>query len=87
MVCDCHADVIWYADFRSVSILTMTAVLIIVFIESMGMFTALGEIVGRKLSSHDIIRGLRVDGVGTMIGGTFNSFPTRHFLKTLARLA
>ncbi|EPV6135547.1 solute carrier family 23 protein, partial [Escherichia coli] len=61
--------------FDPVSILTMTAVLIIVFIESMGMFLALGEIVGRKLSSHDIIRGLRVDGVGTMIGGTFNSFP------------
>lgn len=73
--------------FDPVSILTMTAVLIIVFIESMGMFTALGEIVGRKLSSHDIIRGLRVDGVGTMIGGTFNSFPIRHFLKTLAWLA
>ncbi len=65
----------------------MTAVLIIVFIESMGMFLALGEIVGRKLSSHDIIRGLRVDGVGTMIGGTFNSSPTRHFHKTLAWLA
>ncbi len=48
--------------FDPVSILTMTAVLIIVFIESMGMFLALGEIVGRKLSSHDIIRGLRVDG-------------------------
>lgn len=73
--------------FDPVSILTMTAVLIIVFIESMGMFLALGEIVGRKLSSHDIIRGLRVDGVGTMIGGTFNSFPTRHFHKTLAWLA
>ncbi len=57
MVCDCHADVIWYADFRSVSILTMTAVLIIVFIESMGMFLALGEIVGRKLSSRTLFVG------------------------------
>lgn len=73
--------------FDPVSILTMTAVLIIVFIESMGMFLALGEIVGRKLSSHDIIRGLRVDGVGTMIGGTFNSFPHTSFHKTLAWLA
>lgn len=62
--------------FDPVSILTMTAVLIIVFIESMGMFLALGEIVGRKLSSQDIIRGLRVDGVGTMIGGTFKQLPT-----------
>ncbi|MBA1723441.1 hypothetical protein G9H41_28095, partial [Escherichia coli] len=58
-------------------------VLIIVFIESMGMFLALGEIVGRKLSSQDIIRGLRVDGVGTMIGGTFNSFPHTSFSQNV----
>ena len=59
--------------FDPVSILTMTAVLIL----------ALGEIVGRKLSSHDIIRGLRVDGVGTMIGGTFNSFPHTSFSQNV----
>ncbi|BBU81308.1 transporter [Escherichia coli] len=70
--------------FDPVSILTMTAVLIIVFIEyAMGMFLALGEIVGRKLSSQDIIRGLRVDGVGTMIGGTFNSFPHTSFSQNV----
>ncbi len=40
---DCHADVIWYADFRSRFHSDQTAVLIIVFIESMGMFLALGE--------------------------------------------
>ncbi|XPE48421.1 solute carrier family 23 protein [Shigella flexneri] len=55
--------------------------------QSMGMFLALGGVVGRKLSSHDISRGLRVDGVGTMIGGTFNASPTRHFHKTSAWLA
>ncbi len=49
------------------------------------MFLALGEIVGRKLSSHDIIRGLRVDGVGTMIGGTFNSFPHVIFHRNMGR--
>ncbi|MGX9743360.1 nucleobase:cation symporter-2 family protein [Pseudocitrobacter corydidari] len=69
--------------FDPVSILTMTAVLIIVFIESMGMFLALGEIVGRKLSSQDIIRGLRVDGIGTMIGGLFNSFPHTSFSQNV----
>ncbi len=69
--------------FDPVSILTMTAVLIIVFIESMGMFLALGDIVGRKLSSQDIIRGLRVDGVGTLIGGVFNSFPHTSFSQNI----
>ncbi|KIZ32959.1 purine permease, partial [Raoultella ornithinolytica] len=61
--------------FDPVSIITMTAVVIIVFIESMGMFLALGEIVGRKLTPQDIVRGLRVDGIGTVFGGVFNSFP------------
>jgi xanthine/uracil permease len=67
--------------FDPISILTMTAVVIIVFIESMGMFLALGEIVGRKLTPQDIVRGLRVDGVGTLFGGIFNSFPHTHFAK------
>lgn len=69
--------------FDPVSILTMTAVLIIVFIESMGMFLALGEIVGRKLSPQDIIRGLRVDGIGSVIGGLFNSFPHTSFSQNV----
>lgn len=69
--------------FDPVSILTMTAVLIIVFIESMGMFLALGEIVGRRLSSQDIVRGLRVDGFGTMFGGMFNSFPHTSFSQNV----
>ncbi|STF88525.1 putative transport protein [Escherichia coli] len=70
--------------FDPVSILTMTAVLIIVFIESMGMFLALGEIVGRKLSSHDIIRGLacrwRRDNDWWHV---LTASPTRHFLKNV----
>ncbi|HHT7473452.1 TPA: nucleobase:cation symporter-2 family protein [Raoultella planticola] len=69
--------------FDPVSIITMTAVVIIVFIESMGMFLALGEIVGRKLTPQDIIRGLRVDGIGTVFGGVFNSFPHTSFSQNV----
>lgn len=69
--------------FDPISILTMTAVVIIVFIESMGMFLALGEIVGRKLTPQDIVRGLRVDGVGTLFGGIFNSFPHTSFSQNI----
>lgn len=61
----------------------MTAVVIIVFIESMGMFLALGEIVGRKLTPQDIVRGLRVDGFGTLFGGIFNSFPHTSFSQNI----
>ena len=61
--------------FEPISIITLSVVLLIVFIESMGMFLALGEIVGRPVGKDDIVRGLRVDGIGTIIGGLFNSFP------------
>jgi xanthine permease len=87
------ADAKWFAivtpmalgtpTFDPVAILTLTAVLIIVFIESMGMFLALGDIVGHKLTEKDIIRGLRVDGVGTVIGGLFNSFPHTSFSQNV----
>lgn len=77
-------DVLWFVIvilmlfgmliFDFVFILIMIVVLIIVFIELMGMFLVLGEIVGCKFFLYDIICGLCVDGVGIMIGGTFNSF-------------
>lgn len=69
--------------FDPVSILTMTVVLIIVFIESMGVFLALGEIVGRRLSPQDIVRGLRVDSLGSMFAGFFNSFPHTTFSQNV----
>ena len=40
-------------------ILTMTLVMIVVMIESTGMFLALGEMTERKISQQDLARGLR----------------------------
>ncbi len=48
------------------------------------MFLALGDIVGHPASRGDIVRGLRVDGIGTIIGGIFNSFPTPRSPRTSA---
>ena len=61
--------------FDTWSIITMCVVMIVVMVESTGMFLALGDITGKKIDSHDLARGLRVDGIGTMIGGIFNTFP------------
>lgn len=69
--------------FEPVSILTLTIIMLITFIESMGMFLALGDIVGRPTKQADIIRGLRVDGIGTVIGGLFNSFPHTSFSQNV----
>ncbi|MHC1478774.1 nucleobase:cation symporter-2 family protein [Frateuria aurantia] len=65
------------------SILTMCIVLCIVFVESTGMFLALGEIVGRPVQRRDLVRGLRVDALGTLLGGIFNAFPDTSYSQNI----
>jgi xanthine permease len=69
--------------FELWSIVTLTVVMLIVFIESMGMFLALGEIVDRPVKRDDLVRGLRVDALGTMVGGIFNTFPHTSFSQNI----
>ncbi|PJG59181.1 nucleobase:cation symporter-2 family protein [Aeromonas cavernicola] len=69
--------------FEFWSILTMTIVCLIVFIESLGMFMALGDIVEQPVDEKALNRGLRVDAIGTVIGGVFNSFPHTSFSQNI----
>ena len=69
--------------FDVVSIITMCLVMIVVMIESLGMFLALGTMTGKKLSQDDLTRGLRADGVGTIVGGVFNTFPYTSFSQNV----
>jgi len=58
-------------------------VLVVVMIESTGMFLALGEMTGKTIQAEDVSRGLRADGVGTIIGGVFNAFPYTSFSQNV----
>ncbi len=69
--------------FDPILILTMTLVMIVVMIESTGMFLALGDMTERPVSQADLTRGLRADGLGTMIGGIFNTFPYTSFSQNV----
>jgi uric acid transporter len=73
--------------FDPVLILTMTLVMIVVMIESTGMFLALGEMTGRRVGQADLARGLRTDGLGTLIGGIFNTFPYTSFSQNVGLVA
>ena len=73
--------------FDPILILTMTLVMIVVMIESTGMFLALGEMTERKISQDDLTRGLRTDGLGTLIGGLFNTFPYTSFSQNVGLVA
>ena len=69
--------------FDPIMILTMTLVMIVVMIESTGMFLALGEMCGRKIERPSLAAGLRTDGLGTVIGGLFNTFPYTSFSQNV----
>ena len=73
--------------FSPVLILTMTLVMIVVMIESTGMFLALGEMTDRKVDQAALTRGLRTDGLGTLIGGIFNTFPYTSFSQNVGLVA
>jgi NCS2 family nucleobase:cation symporter-2 len=69
--------------FDLVSAATMCLVMIVVMVESLGMFLALGELTGKPLSPKDLEKGLRTDGLGTLIGGIFNAFPYTSFSQNI----
>lgn len=69
--------------FDPLAIATMVTVMFVTFIESTGMFLAVGDMVERPVDRDTLVRGLRVDGLGTLIGGIFNSFPHTSFSQNV----
>jgi uric acid transporter len=69
--------------FDLVASITMCLVMIVVMIESTGMFLALGEMTGRTIDQQALTKGLRADGFGTLIGGIFNTFPYTSFSQNV----
>ena len=69
--------------FDPVMIVTMVLVMIVVMIESTGMFLALGDMTGSRITPSRLSAGLRTDGLGTLIGGLFNTFPYTSFSQNV----
>ena len=69
--------------FDPVMVLTMTLVMIVVMIESTGMFLARSELTGKPIAQAALAAGLRTDGLGTLIGGIFNTFPYTSFSQNV----
>lgn len=93
MTFDKVADAAWVApvtpfkfgmpQFDLVMILTMCIVMLVTMIESTGMFLALGDITGKKVDQPMLSTGLRTDGLGTLLGGIFNTFPYTSFSQNV----
>ncbi|MES2261955.1 MAG: nucleobase:cation symporter-2 family protein [Pseudomonadota bacterium] len=69
------------------AVAAMCVVMLVTFIESTGMFLAIGEIVGKPVTQQDLVRGFRADSLGSVVGGVFNTFPYTSFAQNVGLVA
>ncbi|MOA09640.1 Uric acid permease PucJ [compost metagenome] len=72
--------------FHISPIITMILVAIVSVAESTGVFMALGKIVDKDITSKDLTRGYRAEGLAIVIGGIFNSFPYTTYSQNVGLL-
>ena len=69
--------------FDFLAICSMSLVMLVTMVESTGMFLALGKLVDKEVDQKQLVRGLRSDGLGTLLGGLFNAFPYTSFSQNI----
>ncbi|MFG3044501.1 nucleobase:cation symporter-2 family protein [Streptomyces sp. NPDC048241] len=62
-------------EFRVSAIVSMLVVALVTMTETTGDLIAVGELTGRKVEQRSLADGLRADGLSTVLGGVFNTFP------------
>ena len=73
--------------FDVVAVVSMCMVMLVTMVESTGMFLALGNMVGRSTTRERLVRGLRADGMGAILGGVFNAFPYTSFSQNIGLIS
>jgi len=62
-------------SFHASAIVSMLVVALVTMTETTGDLIAVGELTGRKVEARSLADGLRADGLSTVLGGVFNTFP------------
>lgn len=70
----------------AVAVLSVFLVMVIIAVESIGQFFAVGEIVGREVDGRQVTRALRADGLATAVAGGLNSFPSTVYSQNIGLL-
>ncbi|WP_302881705.1 solute carrier family 23 protein, partial [Streptomyces venezuelae] len=70
-------------EFQPAAILSLCIVMLVLMTESSAGMLALGEICERRSDGRTITRGLRTDGIATLIGPVFGGFPTSAFAQNV----
>ena len=67
--------------------LVMSLSMLVVMTETTGNCLAIGEITGRPIGPATLTAAFRADGLSTMLGGIFNSFPYNVYSQNTGLLA
>ncbi len=70
-------------EFHAVPIITMTLVAIVSLVESTGSYFALSNMTNTPIDEKALARGYRSEGLASIIGGIFNSFPYTAFSQNV----
>ncbi|MEU7033017.1 nucleobase:cation symporter-2 family protein [Streptomyces sp. NPDC046237] len=70
-------------EFQPAAILSLCIVMLVLMTESSAGMLALGEICERRSDGGTITRGLRTDGIATVLGPVFGGFPTSAFAQNV----
>lgn len=73
--------------FEVGAVVAMCVVGVVIMTETTGDILAVGEIVERPASPRRLADGLRADGLSTVLGGVFNTFPYTAFAQNVGLLA
>ncbi|CAM3972140.1 nucleobase:cation symporter-2 family protein [Kibdelosporangium persicum] len=65
--------------FDAAAIIAMVVVMLVTMTETTGDILAVGEMTGRPVDGRRLADGLRADGLSTVLGGVFNTFPYTAF--------
>ena len=74
-------------EFQLSAIISMIIVAIVIMTETTGDIVAVGEIVDKKITPQKLADGMRADGLGTVLGGVFNTFPYTAFAQNVGLVA
>lgn len=70
-------------SFQLAPVLSMCLVVVIIFVESTGMFLALGRITGDTVDRRQLRRGLLCDAAASFVAGFFNTFTHSSFAQNI----
>ena len=70
-------------NFDVTAILSLLLVMLVIMTEATGNIIAMHELVGKDISEEQLTRGLRADGLASMMASVFNTFPHTAFAQNV----